>query len=128
MVAKLHADPALAVGWRVSGESGQMQRDSMTPAEAAQAVAAHTAWLQDAALFLIFLLVLDRFADYHNDAATAPVRETAAQALAFAVAALPHAAQARVQDVLIGMQPCHVWEVCLCAFLSQEYLLPLLRR
>lgn len=88
-----------------------MQRQPMSSEEAAAAAAAHTAWLQDSVLFLLFLLVLDRFADYHNDTATAPVRETAAQALAYAVAALPHAAQARVQDVLIGMQPCPVWEV-----------------
>lgn len=88
-----------------------MQRHPMAPEEAAAAIAAHNAWLQDTVLFLLFLLVLDRFADYHNDTATAPVRETAAQALAYAVAALPHAAQARVQDVLIGMQPCPVWEV-----------------
>lgn len=83
----------------------------MTSEEADAAIAVHTAWLQDAALFLLFLLVLDRFADYHNDAATAPVRETAAQALAFAVVALPRAVQARVQEVLINMQSSTVWEV-----------------
>eukprot|EP00892_Ulva_mutabilis_P005302 jgi/Ulvmu1/3143/UM015_0183.1 len=110
-------------GWRVSGQSGLMQRQPMTEEEAAAAVTAHISWLQDTVAFLIFLLVLDRFADYHNDAATAPVRETAAQALAYAVAALPPSAQTRVQDVLSSMQPCDIWEVRQGSMLGIKYSL-----
>ncbi|KAI8999803.1 SNF2 family N-terminal domain-containing protein [Gaertneriomyces semiglobifer] len=41
----------------------------------------HRVWLEDCAVRLVCVLALDRFGDYGNDQAVAPVRETAAQAL-----------------------------------------------
>ena len=52
----------------------------------------------DAALRLLCVLCLDRFTDFAGDAAVAPVRETAAQALALAVRSLDNPAA----DAIVG--------------------------
>lgn len=88
-----------------------MDRSEMTREQRATAVASNNLWLQDAMAVLLVLLVLDRFADYHNDSATAPVRETAAQALAVAAAASPQAVRQQLLEQLINLQLCEVWEV-----------------
>ena len=88
-----------------------MDRSEMTQEQRATAAAANNLWLQDAMAVLLVLLVLDRFADYHNDSATAPVRETAAQALAFAAAASPQPVRQQLLEQLINLQLCHIWEV-----------------
>jgi hypothetical protein len=88
-----------------------MKTFEMTLEQKLQAVEANCHWLQDAMSVLLVLLVLDRFADYHNDCATAPVRETAAQAVAFAAAASPQAARQQLLEQLINLQLSQVWEV-----------------
>jgi hypothetical protein len=84
----------------------------MTPEQQSKAVQANYQWLQDTMSVLLVLLVLDRFADYQNDSATAPVRETAAQAIAFAAAAAPQAVRQQLLEQLIILQLSQVWEVC----------------
>lgn len=83
----------------------------MTQEQQSEAVEANYQWLQDTMAVLLVLLVLDRFADYHNDSATAPVRETAAQAIAFAAAASPQSVRQQLLEQLINMQLSQVWEV-----------------
>jgi hypothetical protein len=101
---------------------------------AMEAAAANVEWLQDAMAVLLVLLVLDRFADYHNDSATAPVRETAAQALAFAAVAAPPPVRLQVLEQLINMQHCSVWEVrgalctAMCTLRSAQFVPPAAHR
>ena len=84
----------------------------MTPEQRCEAVDANRTWLEDTMAVLLVLLVLDRFADYHNDSATAPVRETAAQAIAIAAAASTQPVRKQLLEQLISMQTSEVWEVC----------------
>lgn len=84
----------------------------MTPEQQREAADANCLWLEDTMAVLLVLLVLDRFADYHHDSATAPVRETAAQAIAIAAAASPQAVRKQLLEQLINMQTSQVWEVC----------------
>jgi hypothetical protein len=99
-------------GWRRRGGTGPMARHEMTPEQQRHAAESNCRWLQDAMAVLLVLLVLDRFADYHNDSATAPVRETAAQAIAFAAAASPQAVRQQLLEQLVKLQQSQVWEVC----------------
>jgi hypothetical protein len=87
-----------------------MERSEMTLEQKQNAVEANSQWLQDTMSLL--LVLLDRFADYHNDCATAPVRETAAQAIAFAAAAAPQAVRQQLLEQLISLQLSKIWEVC----------------
>lgn len=76
-----------------------------------KAVRSNAAWLTDAMLLLLCLMVLDRFADYVGDQVKAPVREAAAQALACAAAPLPDAAKLALLQLLVRLQQSPRWEV-----------------
>ena len=75
------------------------------------AVSSNAAWLEDAMLLLLCLLVLDRFADYVGDQVKAPVREMAAQALACAAAPAPDATKLALLQLLVRLQRSPQWEV-----------------
>ena len=69
-------------------------------------------WLQDCALRLICVLSLDRFGDWATgDKVVAPVRETAAQALAVLLQPMTAAAAAQVAEALLAMARQPTWEV-----------------
>jgi len=75
------------------------------------ALRANHAWLEDVLVLLLSLLVLDRFADYRDDQVMAPVRETSAQALAWAAAALPLPALHALLRQVADLQQSSLWEV-----------------
>lgn len=79
-------------------------------------------WLEDCAIRLLSVLALDRFGDWAaGDRVTAPVRETAAQALAVTVRAMDGAAA--VARALLTMATEAVWEVRHGALLALKYTL-----
>jgi TATA-binding protein-associated factor len=81
-------------------------------------------WLQDCALRLICVLSLDRFGDWAaGDKVVAPVRETAAQALAVLLQPMTAAAAAQVAQALLVMARQPTWEVRHAAMLGLKYLL-----
>ncbi|BGP14619.1 TATA-binding protein-associated factor mot1 [Rhodosporidiobolus nylandii] len=63
----------------------------------------HRAWCEDLAAKLLCVFALDRFGDYVSDQVIAPVRETAAQALAVLLPHMPASSAAEVQRVLVDM-------------------------
>eukprot|EP00170_Pyropia_yezoensis_P005721 contig_23237_g5738 len=82
--------------------------------------------LEDVACRLLCVLALDRFGDYVGDAVVAPVRETAAQALASTAAVLPpDRVSALLGSVLALATAASVgrWEVRHAALLGVRYLL-----
>ncbi|GAB0492105.1 hypothetical protein MMPV_003364 [Pyropia vietnamensis] len=82
--------------------------------------------LEDVACRLLCVLALDRFGDYVGDAVVAPVRETAAQALACTAAVLPpDRVSALLRSVLALATAAATgrWEVRHAALLGVRYLL-----
>lgn len=76
-------------------------------------------WLQDCALRLNCVLSLDRFGDWAaGDKVVAPVRETAAQALAVLLQPMTAAAAAQVAQALLVMARQPTWEVRHAAMLG----------
>ena len=59
--------------------------DLVSPEVLQAAREANESWLEDCLVLLLCVLALDRFGDYGSDQVTAPVRETAAQALGMAL-------------------------------------------
>jgi TATA-binding protein-associated factor len=81
-------------------------------------------WLEDCGLRLLSVLALDRFGDWAaGDRVTAPVRETAAQALAVTVRAMGGGAAEAVARALLTMAGEAVWEVRHGALLALKYTL-----
>ncbi|GAA5855493.1 hypothetical protein JCM8547_007859 [Rhodosporidiobolus lusitaniae] len=63
----------------------------------------HRCWSEDLATKLLFVFALDRFGDYVSDQVIAPVRETAAQALAVLLPHMSSTSAVEVQRVLVDM-------------------------
>ncbi|GAA6038936.1 hypothetical protein JCM8097_000582 [Rhodosporidiobolus ruineniae] len=63
----------------------------------------HTRWSEDLASKLLFVFALDRFGDYVSDQVIAPVRETAAQALAVLLPYMSVVSASEVARVLVDM-------------------------
>ena len=64
---------------------------------------AHCYWSEDLATKLLCVFALDRFGDYISDQVVAPVRETAAQALATLLPFMPKESVLAVQSILVAM-------------------------
>ena len=92
---------------------------------ATDAAADNEAWVEGAALRLLCVLALDRFGDYVGDAATAPVREAAAQALGAALArAAPGVAAAGARAAAaLAAAPGAPWEAVHGGLLGLKYIL-----
>ncbi|KAL8276295.1 hypothetical protein RQP46_011323 [Phenoliferia psychrophenolica] len=60
-------------------------------------------WCEDLATKLLAVFALDRFGDYNSDQVVAPVRETAAQALATLLPSMPPRSVVSTQRILIAM-------------------------
>jgi TATA-binding protein-associated factor len=110
-------------GWRASGGQGPLQLASFSTAEVQAAFKDRREWLDRAVGLLISLIVLDDFADYVADQITAPVRETAAQALALASTALPLDQRLQLLNTLVSLQASDAWKVRYGAMLGIKYLL-----
>ncbi|GAA6004805.1 DNA-binding ATPase [Rhodotorula paludigena] len=63
----------------------------------------HRRWCEDLATKLLCVFALDRFGDYVSDQVIAPVRETAAQALATLLPSMPASSASEVQRILVDM-------------------------
>ncbi|KPV76382.1 uncharacterized protein RHOBADRAFT_52398 [Rhodotorula graminis WP1] len=63
----------------------------------------HRRWCEDLAVKLLCVFALDRFGDYISDQVIAPVRETAAQALAVLLPYMPASSVNEVERVLVAM-------------------------
>lgn len=81
------------------------------------------AWLIDCCLRLVCVLILDRFADFGGDETVAPVRETAAQALA---TLYPHMTQSDLTKLVERFESLlhqrENWEVRHSVFLALKYM------
>lgn len=86
VIAPLAASPH---GWTCANGEGKLKLGEVGKDHVAFAVLSNFSWLEDCSLRLISTLALDRFGDYMGDQVTAPVRETAAQALGIVSRALP---------------------------------------
>ncbi|KAG1666532.1 hypothetical protein FOA52_014429 [Chlamydomonas sp. UWO 241] len=113
----------LTSGWASAGGCGRRPLGLVSTEAACEVAEANRAWLEDCLILLLCVLALDRFGDYGSDQVTAPVRETAAQALGMALGSLE---QSEVQGVL-GMlgqlmgQP--IWDVRCGGYLGLKYAL-----
>ncbi|KAG8867854.1 TATA-binding protein-associated factor mot1 [Serendipita sp. 405] len=72
-------------------------------ATAAENAISHEKWCNDVAAKFLRVFVLDRFTDYVADQVTAPVRESATQALAALLIHMPATSVYRVHDILLEM-------------------------
>ncbi|GAA6002172.1 hypothetical protein JCM10207_003108 [Rhodosporidiobolus poonsookiae] len=97
--------------------------------------ARHRSWCEDLATKLLCVFALDRFGDYVSDQVIAPVRETAAQALAVLLPHMPSISAREVQRVLVDMvhqhgttrgdaepgKPKYIWQVRHSGLLGLKY-------
>eukprot|EP01122_Echinamoeba_exundans_P015071 TRINITY_DN7005_c0_g1_i1.p1 TRINITY_DN7005_c0_g1~~TRINITY_DN7005_c0_g1_i1.p1 ORF type:complete len:1810 (-),score=400.65 TRINITY_DN7005_c0_g1_i1:40-5469(-) len=108
-ILKRHAS---AAGKRADAPKGEAQQQEQA-----------RAWRIDCALRLVCVLILDRFADYTSDETVAPVRETAAQALATLYAHMSVADLTRLVDIFMALQKQkEQWEVRHSVFLALKYM------
>ncbi|EFJ48605.1 hypothetical protein VOLCADRAFT_60315, partial [Volvox carteri f. nagariensis] len=89
----------------------------------AAARASNRRWLEDCIVHLLCVLALDRFGDYGSDQVTAPVRETAAQALGTALTALDPGSVRAVAAMLRDLQGQNDWRVRYGGFCGLKYML-----
>ncbi|XP_065193343.1 TATA-binding protein-associated factor 172-like [Sycon ciliatum] len=81
------------------------------------------AWLEDMALRLISVLVLDRFGDYVSDEVVAPVRETSAQTLGVVLRLLDTHGVQEVLKVLLQLLHQDAWQVRHGGLLGIKYMM-----
>jgi len=113
-----------AAGLRAVLKSHGGSAGVMAAASAALSAELQAQWQADCAIRLLCLLALDRFGDWASgDKVTAPVRETAAQALSVLLRAMGGGAAAQAAEALLTMQARDVWEVRHGAMLGLKYLL-----
>lgn len=84
---------------------------------------AHSSWLEDAALRLMCVLVLDRFGDFVSDQVVAPVRETCAQVLGTILKEMPDELVKKTVDSLQQFVKQDDWEVRHGGVLGIKYFL-----
>jgi TATA-binding protein-associated factor len=106
--------------------SGRLHLSDVDAATCSAAQHSHQAWLRDASLMLLSVLVLDRFADYLGDQAAVPVREVAAQALACCAIALSEVQTKAMLHLLVCMQGFGHWEVCSLSHMWSVLFTPVL--
>ncbi|GAA5975963.1 hypothetical protein JCM10908_005340 [Rhodotorula pacifica] len=103
----------------------------------AQNTALHRVWVEDLATKLLYVFALDRFGDYVSDQVIAPVRETAAQALAVLLPSMSASSSQQVRRILADMvhqradasapppepsKPKYIWQVRHSALLGLKYV------
>ncbi|GFH28065.1 helicase ATP-binding domain-containing protein, partial [Haematococcus lacustris] len=103
-----------------SGPDASGLVDSATLAAAA---AANKGWLEECVVLLLCVLALDRFSDFGSDQVTAPVRETAAQALGMALTTVDMDTVQAVRVLLEQLQRQPEWDVRYGGYLGLKYLL-----
>ncbi|XP_047337513.1 TATA-binding protein-associated factor BTAF1 [Impatiens glandulifera] len=79
-------------------------------------------FLQDSAIRILCVLILDRFGDYVSDQVVAPVRETCAQALGVVLKYMHPALVHETLNILLQMQHRPEWEVRHGSLLGIKYL------
>ncbi|KAG2490891.1 hypothetical protein HYH03_010808 [Edaphochlamys debaryana] len=114
---------SVPTGWASAGGSGKRGLGLISPEHVAAARSANRRWLEDCCAHLLCVLALDRFGDYGSDQVTAPVRETAAQALGMALVALDPLSVARVASMLAELQVQPDWRVRYGGFCGLKYAL-----
>ncbi|CAG0889106.1 unnamed protein product [Darwinula stevensoni] len=82
----------------------------------------HDSWLEDIALKLICVLLLDRFGDFVSDQVVAPVKETAAQALSWVCYHQKEEHVEAVMQVLIELLKEKEWQVRHGGLLGIKYI------
>ncbi|GEM06888.1 SNF2-related helicase [Rhodotorula toruloides] len=107
---------------KLQGSGGGML-EGLTTAQNEQR---HRGWCEDLAAKLLCVFGLDRFGDYVSDQVVAPVRETAAQALAVLLPAMPASSTTGVQRILVDMVhqrdvPKYIWQVRHSGLLGLKY-------
>jgi TATA-binding protein-associated factor len=110
-------------GWRASGARGPLKLAEFGAGEVREAFAQRQEWLDRAIGLLVSLIVLDDVADYGADQIMAPVRETAAQALALASTALTLNMRLQLLNTLVSLQTSDAWKVHYGAMLGIKYML-----
>ncbi|GAA5868377.1 hypothetical protein JCM3774_003272 [Rhodotorula dairenensis] len=103
----------------------------------AQNLELHRVWVEDLATKLLYVFALDRFGDYVSDQVVAPVRETAAQALAVLLPSMPASSSQQVRRILADMvhqrqdlsappadpsKPKYIWQVRHSGLLGLKYV------
>ncbi|GIL55054.1 hypothetical protein Vafri_10704 [Volvox africanus] len=110
-------------GWAVPGGQGKRSLGAVSASQVAAARAANQRWLEDCVVHLLCVLALDRFGDYGSDQVTAPVRETAAQALGMALTTLDAISVRTVAAMLRELQGQNDWRVRYGGFCGLKYML-----
>ena len=110
---RTHRVAAVSSDCAVSAEGQTQQNEALTSAQA------NAAWLLCASLLLLAVLVLDRFADYEGSHAVLPVRDAAAQALAWCAVHMRVSQQQALLRLLVRLQQAEAWEVCLTSVCCQ---------
>lgn len=82
----------------------------------------HNLWLEDAALRLLCVLMLDRFGDFISDQVIAPVRETCAQVLGTILNQMNNDNVIRTVEILLKLVKQTSWEVRHGGLLGIKYL------
>ncbi|XRB22564.1 TATA-binding protein-associated factor [Pseudoscourfieldia marina] len=111
----------LSPKWETRHGATAALRDIMLASTAKQV--RNTPWMLDLACRLLSVLALDRFGDFESDDTVAPVRDTAAQALAAVVCQLDTSDALAVLDRLDALRTCDApaWEVRHGALLGMRY-------
>ncbi|GAX73980.1 hypothetical protein CEUSTIGMA_g1430.t1 [Chlamydomonas eustigma] len=110
-------------GWCTAGGTGKRRLALMSLQQLQAAVDANANWLEDCLVLLLCVLALDRFGDYGSDQVTAPVRETAAQALGMALGPLSPTSVQSVMGLLQQLMAQPLWDVRYGGYLGLKYTL-----
>ncbi|XP_077975893.1 TATA-binding protein-associated factor 172-like isoform X2 [Styela clava] len=82
----------------------------------------NNSWLEDAAIRMLCVMVLDRFGDFVSDQVVAPVRESCAQALGVLTRSLNIKTVSEILNVLLYLTKTREWEVRHAGFLGIKYM------
>uniref|UniRef100_A0A0K2V3X8 BTAF1 RNA polymerase II, BTFIID transcription factorassociated, 170kDa [Alligator mississippiensis] n=1 Tax=Lepeophtheirus salmonis TaxID=72036 RepID=A0A0K2V3X8_LEPSM len=85
----------------------------------------HRIWLRELSVKIICLIALDRFGDFASDTVVAPVRETGAQALGYAIKVMIEEDVQIVVDILLSLMERREWQCRHGGLLAVKYLLAL---
>ncbi|XP_064406197.1 TATA-binding protein-associated factor 172-like [Halichondria panicea] len=80
-------------------------------------------WLEDAAIRMVCVFALDRFADFVSDQVVAPVRATCAQALGMIVRQMRDSSVQRTVELLLQLVAQEQWEVRHASLMGVQHLL-----
>lgn len=83
----------------------------------------NAAWLENTAVRILYVMLLDRFSDFVSDQVVAPVRESCAQVIGVISKLLSTEAVTSLLNILIQFTQVPEWEVRHAGFLGMKYVL-----